>query len=212
MSAKPVTIIGAGRAGKRALEVLTSLGFNRIRAVDPDPGALESLRAGAEVIQADGIDWLSRDDRDRLAGEWIVPTLPIHLAFAWLLAVLGDKAGQVDVPIRAVEGLPGLTASRDGGFTISLAQGLCRPDCDERKGCAWSKAYPVTLPQALGRLAQQRPLELIRSRTLAPGLGGFPRAVLDRLKTNVQSGPGQVIVATACRCHGVIHALELTDR
>lgn len=212
MSGKPVTIIGAGKAGKKALDVLTGLGFNRIRVIDPDPAALESLRAGATVIQADGIEWLSREAEDRLKGEWIAPTLPVHLAFRWLLDVLGDKARQVDVPAHALTGLPGLTATQDGGFTISLAQGLCPPDCDERKGCAWSRAYPLTLPQALSRLSKEWPMELIRSRTLAPGLGGFSRSVLDRLKDRIESGPGRAIIATACRCHGVIHALELSDR
>ena len=211
MSRKPVTIIGAGRAGKRALEVLTELGFSRIRVIDPDPRALEPLRSLAEPVAADGVEWLSRGNGNVLRGEWLVPTLPVHLVFQWLLAVLGRRARQVEVPARAVADLPGLMETRDKGYTASLAQGLCPSDCDERKGCAWTRAQPYTLPQALSLRSRKWPLELVRSRALAPGLGGYPRSVLERLKNNLESRQGRVMVATACRCHGVIHALELNQ-
>ena len=150
MSPKPVTIIGAGRAGKRALMLLTELGFQRISVVDPDSAALEALPYKATTIVGDGVGWLSQKAGEENRGEWIVPTLPVHLVYQWLMAVLGDRARPAQVPPEAVAGLPGLAGTPDHGFTLSLARGLCPPDCDERKGCAWTRAQPHSLPQDPG--------------------------------------------------------------
>ncbi len=211
MSRKPVTIIGAGRAGKRAVRCLTRLGFRRITVVDPDPGAFESFDSQVTRIVKPGIGWLTGDGRQGERGEWIIPAVPLHLAYEWLLARLGPGARRVPVPFSAVRGLPGVMETADQGFILSRARGLCPPDCDERRGCSWTRADPEPLPETLGRRTENRSLEIIRSRALAPGLGGYSRSVLDRLLRKTKSGQGMVMVATACRCHGVIHALELNQ-
>ena len=211
MTRKPVTIIGAGRAGQRAVEILLGLGFDRILVVDPDPGRLGGIAPAVRTIQGEGVRWLAQDREEERGGEWIVPTLPLHLVHEWLLARLGPLAQRVAVPFQAVEGLPGAGRTTDGGFVLSKAQGLCPPDCDERKGCVWSPAGSATLPEMLEQRARDWPLETIRSRPLAPGLGGYPRSKLDRLLRRIESRQGRVMVATACRCHGVIHALKLNQ-
>ena len=108
-------------------------------------------------------------------------------------------------------GLPGVLEAAGGGFFLSRAQGLCPPDCDERLGCSWTRARPETLIETLNRRAGSRPLEVIVSRPLAPGLGGYPRSSLERLLKRVELEQGRIMVATACRCHGVVNALELNQ-
>lgn len=206
-----MTIIGAGRAGRRAVEALLRLGFERVSVVDPDPGRFLGLSPSVKTIQGEGVGWLARDPGGEKRGEWIVPTLPVHLAYEWLLVRLGPRARRAAVPAPAVEGLPGAERTADGGFVLSKAKGLCPADCEERRGCDWSPAGSPTLPQLLARKAREFNLETIRSRPLAPGLGGFPRSALDRLLRQTESRQGRVLVATACRCHGVIHALELNQ-
>ena len=211
MSRKSVTIIGAGRVGRRAAEVLVRLGFDRIAAVEPDPGALAGLDPAIEPIQGEGVQWLSGDKGSEKFGEWIIPALPLHLAYEWLLAALKPGAHRAAGPARALEGLPGLSEAADKGFVISKARGICPPECDERKGCSWSPAGSEPLPETLSRRAENWPLEIIRSRPLAPGLGGYPRSELDRLLKKTRSRQGRVMVATACRWHAVIHELELNQ-
>jgi len=49
---------------------------------------------------------------------------------------------------------------------------------------------------------------VVASRQLAPGVGGYaPRRLLD-LAATVAKAPGPLLIATACRCHGVVHGLQ----
>jgi hypothetical protein len=49
---------------------------------------------------------------------------------------------------------------------------------------------------------------VIRSHQLAPGVGGYQLSTLWRLLEVVKSSEKNILVATACRCHGVINALR----
>ncbi|MFW6240200.1 MAG: hypothetical protein ACOC98_06260 [Thermodesulfobacteriota bacterium] len=49
---------------------------------------------------------------------------------------------------------------------------------------------------------------MVRSHQLAPGVGGVRPDQLWRLLRQVSDTPGLQAVATACRCHGVVTALE----
>jgi hypothetical protein len=50
-------------------------------------------------------------------------------------------------------------------------------------------------------------IRVIASRQLAPGVGGYaPRRLLD-LARDIGALQGKVLIATACRCHGVIQGL-----
>ena len=54
---------------------------------------------------------------------------------------------------------------------------------------------------------------VIRSRQLAPGVGGFRPEDLWQLRRQILNSKGKIIISTACCCHGVSHALEkLTSR
>ena len=51
---------------------------------------------------------------------------------------------------------------------------------------------------------------IIRSRQLAPGVGGYPLADLITLLARLRSEPGSWwLVGTACRCHGTVTALSV---
>ncbi len=49
-------------------------------------------------------------------------------------------------------------------------------------------------------------LGVIASRQLAPGVGGYRPGQLLELAQNLE-GEDHLLLATACRCHGVVHAL-----
>jgi hypothetical protein len=54
---------------------------------------------------------------------------------------------------------------------------------------------------------------VIRSRQLAPGLGGYSAGDMKKLVERVGSGGDlKWLVGTACKCHGVISALEVKKK
>lgn len=208
-------VIGAGRVGRKALESLPKLGFGRVVVVDPDRRALSRLRGGAasglETVAADGAGWLHSQGRSLPSGAWIIPAAPVHLAYEWFLLELGGRVRPVPVPAEALAGLPGLAPAREGGFVLSWAQGLCPPGCDERAVCPQRGVRLEPLYNLVGDRASPFPLAIIRSHLLIPGVGGFPFLTLRRRLSRVGPAPGPNLVATLCRCHGVVHALELNQ-
>jgi hypothetical protein len=52
--------------------------------------------------------------------------------------------------------------------------------------------------------------QVVRSHQLAPGVGGYQLSVLWRLLEEARSTEKDILVATACRCHGVIDALRFS--
>jgi len=54
-------------------------------------------------------------------------------------------------------------------------------------------------------------VHVIRSRQLAPGLGGYRVRDLKELLGKVsEAGKGKWLVATACNCHGIVTAMQVT--
>jgi 6-phosphogluconate dehydrogenase (decarboxylating) len=53
-------------------------------------------------------------------------------------------------------------------------------------------------------------VHVIRSRQLAPGLGAYRVRDLKELLGKVsEAGKGKWLVATACKCHGIVTALQV---
>jgi len=213
VSRKPVAVLGAGRAGRRAVALLTGLGFSRLTVIDPDPEALARLPQAVKAVAQDGVQWLARAELDSagLKSAWVIPALPVHLAYEWLLARMGSRAARAAVPGRVSAGLPGLAPAGREGRVISWSQDLCPADCDERGICPKLGRRLDPLYGLLRQRAQSLPLAVVRSHPLGPGLGGFPTAVLLRLERRIEALEGVVAVATACRCFGVIHALKMNQ-
>jgi hypothetical protein len=51
-------------------------------------------------------------------------------------------------------------------------------------------------------------VKVIPSRQLAPGVGGYAPGRLLGLARELEDLRGNVLIATACRCHGVMHGLR----
>ncbi len=52
------------------------------------------------------------------------------------------------------------------------------------------------------------PVLVVASTQLAPGVGGFAPSRLLELAAEVGAAPGPLLIAPACRCHGVVHGLK----
>ncbi len=210
-----VWVIGAGRFGRRAAERLSERW--RVTVVDPSPGALEAVSGFArEVVREDGVGFLVRELARGCAPDWIVPALPLHLAAEWAVrACSPGRWRRGRVPPGVLAGLPNPLEGAGGDVYVSRATFLCPPDCPEPPDRCWHTGEPRgrDMYRLLADLdaAPARPL-VVRSRQLGAGIGGYRPRDLWELREGLDACTGPVLVATACRCHGVITCLEPAAR
>jgi voltage-gated potassium channel Kch len=91
MQMESFLILGAGRFGSLALQrILARKKVPRLVVVDRDGHVLEKRRENSvETVAQDAIDFLVH--YPGLGSEWIVPAIPVHVAFAWLCRQLARE-------------------------------------------------------------------------------------------------------------------------
>lgn len=145
---------------------------------------------------------------------WVVPAVPVHVAFRWILHQL-SAIGEVQplpVPEAADAQVPNPYRMSTGTLYASYATWICPDACNEPDDvCTHTgEPRPGDLFEHLSRI--QIPgfqVTVFRSRQLAPGVGGYPGGYLkDVLARQVAEQPGSYLIATSCRCHGVVDALQ----
>jgi hypothetical protein len=210
-------ILGAGKFGLLAIQRLSAQDPEaRLVVVDRQPAALARARSlevkGVDLVEAEAIDYLAAHLGPEPPWSWLIPMVPVHVAYAWLLAgpLAGQGWGPGEVP-GELEDLAALAIrGAEGELYLSRATHVCPDDCAEPEVC------PVTgeergqpLFQKLAEASRpELPLHVVASRQLAPGVGGYsPRRLLE-LAAAVAGAKGPLLVATACRCHGVVHGLR----
>lgn len=209
-------ILGGGKFGRLALRRLARQeAAASFLVVDRDPAALAALGtnrapAGSRVV-AEAVAYLVEHLGTGGWWDWIIPMVPVHVAFQWLMA--GPLAGSDWQPVTVPEAIARLAPvawrGPQGELYVSRAQHLCPDDCAEPEVCpVTGESREPALHQELAslNLAGCRVL-VIASRQLAPGVGGYPPRRLLDLTREMAALEGNVLIATACRCHGVIHGL-----
>jgi hypothetical protein len=208
-------ILGAGKFGRLALNRLARQdAAASFVVVDRDPAAL-TMRVdgvpGLTLVASEAIAFLVQHVREDGRWDWIIPMVPVHVAFHWLMA--GPLAGSAWQPAAAPEALtglfPGSRRGPHGELYLSRARHLCPDDCAEPEVCpvtGESRDLPLHQELASLHLAGYE-IRVIVSRQLAPGVGGYPPRRLLDLARDMGTLKGNVLIATACRCHGVIHGL-----
>lgn len=210
-------ILGAGKFGRLALRRLADQdGEARCLVVDRRPAALAEARAlavpGAEMLEGDAIYYLAAHLDLDFPWDWLIPMVPVHVAYAWLLE--GPLAEEGWEPAEVPEDLEGLAAmairGRQGELYLSQARHLCPDDCAEPTVCPVSgeDRDPPLFLRLTEASRPGRPILVVASRQLAPGVGGYAPQQLRELAEAVRRASGIVLVATACRCHGVVHGLK----
>ena len=215
---KSCWIIGAGRFGRRALSVLSrKYPEAAITVVDRDGDAVSEFPAGGRVtvVRAEAMAYLSeRLKPGHSAPEWIVPAVPVHAAYEWIirrLAAEGLRVVPLTVPETVVQRLPNVFHGAGGAIYASNADFLCPDNCPEPDAiCTHTgKPRPCTLYEKLGEVSAP-PFRAIvlRSVQLAPGVGGYCPEALFHTLAAVRKVACPVLLSTACRCHGVMHAFS----
>jgi hypothetical protein len=206
-------ILGAGRFGRLAVErLLARREPPRLVVVDQDPEKLQLLTdRPVERLEEDVLHFL-RANLDK-GPDWIVPAVPVHVAFAWLAAELAE-VGRVETlpPHHAVDDrIPNPWRDGKGGLYASMATFLCPDNCSEpRERCTVTglrRSDDLFALIARIRVPGYVPV-VVRSHQLAAGVGGYRPSALRHLLRSAKGARETVLVATACRCHGVIHALR----
>lgn len=210
-----IWIIGCGRFGKIALERLSDENSSRrLRVVDSNPAQLPAAcPPGVNITAEDGVLFLKRALARDQAPDWIVPALPVHLAAEWCLGRYpGGRVIRRCSPPEGLEcKLPNFMRGVSGDLYVSRASFYCPDDCPEPAG--WC---PLTgeerMENMFDRIRQVKvsgfDTIVVQSRQLAPGVGGCRPGDLFRVSRRLAENDGKFLVATACRCHGVITPVE----
>jgi hypothetical protein len=208
-----VFIVGFGKFGKKALaQVIHLQGKARVWIIDSSPEALSQAERfpGIRVL-ADGPKFLTQYQEWIGNEDWIIPALPLHLAWKWLDLNLKTQPVHkaVSPPNSLGLGLP-YSQFVGKGLFLSYATFLCPENCPApiHKCFKTKESRAVPLWKFIANQGcSNGTLEVIESQQIAPGVGGYRFRELKKLKSLVLKKPPPFFVATACRCHGVIHGL-----
>jgi hypothetical protein len=215
---KPLSclIIGCGHFGSRAAEQLLKKDpYAKIIAVDKNSEAIKKLsRFSLETVIDDGLSYLNQFLSEGRAANYIIPSVPFHLAFEFILLRL-KPLGARRTKIPSLSGLPNPVAGKTGDLYTSLADFLCPEDCPEpsRYCTVTRKKREKPLYKILGDLKGSFESRVVISRPLAVGVGGFQPEELLALLEDVKKQKNSrnlILVSTASRCHGVTSALSFT--
>jgi hypothetical protein len=210
-------ILGAGKFGRLALERLGKEDKEAaFLVVDRNSRALQEARglttALVEMVVAEAAAFLVEGLKNGGAWDWLIPAVPEHVAFSWLRQ--GPLEGADWEPVEVPPALAALTPlahrGREGELYLSRALHLCPDDCSEPQVCpVTGEVRETSLYEELEDLdVPGYQLAVISSRQLAPGVGGFSPERLLALARDLAGLPGKILVATACRCHGVVHGIQ----
>lgn len=210
-------IIGAGRFGRIAVERITRhISHATLIVVDQKPLSIDG--ADITTIREEGIEWLDRSLVPDAPVDMIVPAIPVHVAAAWLkrrLRYLYEIHPYI-IQDAWLDELPHPMRGAAGQAFVSHADFVCPDNCSEPARTCTHTGKPR--PMDLFRLLDSMPIEdvlpvIVRSHQLLPGVGGiYPSELLSALDTVCHNSHRPIMIATACRCHGVLDFMRLEKR
>jgi hypothetical protein len=206
-----ILVIGGGRFGCLALGRLAG----KVSAVvEPQPSTkllALTTEQSIQVLRKNGAAALEQALSSQDPPAWVVPALPKHLLVEWLLLCL-PQARRLGIPAQAIPPLPSVIAGEGSQYYASLADFLCPDDCPEPAGKCTVTGQTREKP-LFSLLAEITTPEMrtavVRSYQMAPGVGGYKATDLLELRQRLVAKGGKWLLATACRCHGVLGAVDL---
>lgn len=211
-------IIGGGKFGLKAARALSkTTSSTNVTIVEKQKTVCMQLdQLGFEAVCMDGVQYLERNLTNAHFPDWIIPAIPLHVAYEWISAKLSrtHPVQKCAVPIDVINALPNPIQAETGQLFISIADFECPESCPEPdKICTYTgKPRPMILHDFLKSIQLNDFKSIvIRSHQLAPGAGGYrPRTLFETLNA-VETAQGPVLLSTACSCHGVVNAFGLKD-
>lgn len=211
-----VWIIGAGRFGSMAATRLSTQHKNwQFVLVDPVKENLARVKGlRIETVHADGVQFLSDRLRPGGAVSWIIPCLPVHLAWEWCRIKTGpDRLVRTPLPLGMDPFLPHPIHGENGDLYVSHADFICPDTCSEPEDLCTMTKKPrkQDMFRRLEALAYEAYTPVVlRSLQLGPGIGGYrPDHLFSFLGKVEMLCKRSLLLCTACRCHGVITGAAL---
>lgn len=208
-------VVGCGHFGLRSIRLIKKIWPKaKITAADIDARAAQQARklgAGAEVI--DGVKFLERSMDSASPPDWIIATVPFHLAYEYALEKAAQKKRVERIPVPADLPVPGAMRMTPMVVYSSLADFRCPEDCVAPVGYCAVTGKPREKP--LYQIIRELDVPgfhnmVIVSHQLAGGLGALRASELRQLADDTTKKSGRILISTASRCHGVTNALKTT--
>ena len=160
----------------------------------------------------DGITYLKQFLSESGNVDYIIPAVPFHLAFEFILSQL-KPLGAKRREVPPLLGLPNPMKGKSGDLYTSIADFLCPEDCPEpAQYCTVTRERrEKPLYQILKELKGPFESKVIRSKQLGLGVGGYlPGDLLKTVREIKKAGASNrlILISTACRCHSVTSALS----
>lgn len=208
-------IIGGGKFGLRAAKALSKKhSLTNLTIVEKDKAVCNQLdRLGFEAVCMDGIQYLERNLASETYPDWIVPAIPLHVAFKWIRTKLSKTRNvqKISVPKDLVTELPNPIKAETGQLYISIADFECPGNCAEpAEICTHTGKPRLMILHEFLKSIQIENLKtiVIRSHQLAPGVGGYTPQTLFAALNEIEAAQGPVSLSTACSCHGILQIFE----
>ncbi|RLB87283.1 MAG: potassium transporter [Deltaproteobacteria bacterium] len=205
-----IWIVGAGGFGMRAVTALSNRHNNlEILLVDRDRKKLDQARGlDCITVHSDGAAYLETHLKPGKLPLWIVPAVPVHLAWEWCRRQLGPEwVTPVNISSEIDGKLPNPMHGSNGDIYVSHADFMCPVNCSEPDDICTVTQQPRK--QEMFKLLSKLQFKafsslVIQSQQLAPGVGGYSPEALFSLLKKIEGVKGPFLLSTACRCHGVI--------
>jgi hypothetical protein len=214
-----IWILGAGKFGQKAVKAV------RRRSSKTDVTVIEksanicrqAAQSSYRIICMDGIDFLTENLKDPKQPDWIIPVVPIHVAFEWIQKKISadHQIEKLTVPDQLVTSLPHTWQGENGRLYISNADFLCPDNCPQpEEFCTYTgEPRSCNLYQKLESLEHSDFQSIvIRSWQLSPGVGGYRPIDMFNALNKVLQSKKSILLSTACDCHGVMDAFKISRR
>ena len=212
---KSIWILGAGRFGLKAAKVLSRKNKKaEITVIEKNSELCRHLEMpDFKIVCIDGIEYLSQNLKSIDYPDWIIPAIPVHVAYEWVRLKIKNSyiLKPTPVPEGVIMNLPNVFNGKRCEIYMSIADFICPDNCPEPEDlCTYTgKPRPLTLYKKLESIKYDNFISVVvRSRQLSPGIGGYSPGALFNALDVIKASTIPVLLSTACRCHGVMHAFR----
>jgi hypothetical protein len=211
-------IIGAGRFGRlAAARLLEKNPRASFLVVDGKEEALREMRGlPVEVAREEGARFLAENLPEGGGPAFIVPAVPVHLAFEWVKRKLAPdfSVQKTPLPEKVLRELPNPIPAGEGKVFASYANWICPDDCPEPQEFCTVTGGPrqgFLFEDFLNLRAEGFTPLAVRSIQLVPGVGGYPPGALWSVLGKIRETGRRrnFLLGTACFCHGVLDSFRL---